>query len=151
MNIRVTCLAALIAAAAAVAGASPASAQAVQFFAVLAGGNEVSGAGAADAGDPDGSGVAAAQIISSPEICLAVVVVRINAPTLMHIHEETAGENGGIVVHFTPPTAGNPGTSSECVEAPAAVIARIRSTPSRFYVNVHTGAFPGGAVRGQLF
>jgi hypothetical protein len=69
----------------------------------------------------------------------------------MHIHENTAGDNGAIVVEFTPPTSGNPGNSSECVEDTADVIARIRNNPSRFYVNVHTGPFPSGAVRGQLF
>ena len=37
------------------------------------------------------------------------------------------------------------------VEQMEALLARIRNTPGNFYINVHTGQFPDGAVRGQLF
>jgi hypothetical protein len=151
MSIRSLCFATLFAVVGVLSNAPDASAQGLHFFAVLAGGNEVSDTGQADAGDPNGHGAAAVMIPSGTEICIAVLVNRIGDPTAMHIHENTAGENGPIVVPFNPPRRGNPGHASQCVEAPAAVIDRIRRNPSRFYVNVHTEAFPAGAVRGQLF
>ena len=80
------------------------------------------------------------------------MVQLIGSPVAAHIHEGEAGENGPIVVPLTPPAAGNPGTSAGCVSGvDAGLLTRIRATPNRFYVNVHTGAFPAGAVRGQLF
>jgi hypothetical protein len=126
--------------------ASSASAQGVHYFAVMNGGNETAAA------DPDGYGTATVVITSTTSLCYAVVVHKIAVPTAMHIHEGFAGIAGPIRVNLTPPAAGNPGTSSGCVGGvSAAVISRIRGNPTSFYVNVHTGQFPAGAIRGQLF
>ena len=38
-----------------------------------------------------------------------------------------------------------------CVTVGDALLSAILRRPGRFYVNVHTAAFGGGAVRGQLF
>jgi hypothetical protein len=131
--------------------ATGASAQGTQHFAVLSGGNEVSTTGDANAGDQDGSGAAAVIVLSS-RICFSILVTRIATPTLAHIHEEEAGQNGPIVVNLNPPATGNPGTSSGCVPVNnAALLTRIRETPNQFYVNVHNTPFPSGALRGQLF
>jgi hypothetical protein len=47
---------------------------------------------------------------------------------------------------------GNPGASSGCVAGlSCAFVAMIMANPSLFYMNVHDGAFPNGAIRGQLF
>jgi hypothetical protein len=54
--------------------------------------------------------------------------------------------NGPIVVDFVAP---NP-TSQACTTVALALAAEIKANPAGFYVNVHTGDFPGGAVRGQL-
>jgi hypothetical protein len=127
-------------------------AQGIQLFAVLSGGNEVDAAGMARAGDPNGSG--SATVILNPltnTICFAILVTGITAPNAAHIHEGTAGNNGGIVVPLTAPSAGNPGTSSGCRIIGAILLDRIRNTPSRYYVNVHNVPFPSGALRGQLF
>jgi hypothetical protein len=137
----------------AVYGSSAASAQGVQFFAVLNGGNEVSDAGKAAVGDPNGFGTASVIFSGAAgQICFSILVANIDRPTAAHIHENIAGKNGPVVVPLKAPTSGSPGTSSGCVSGvSAAVLGRIRSDPTRFYVNVHTAAFPNGAVRGQLF
>lgn len=137
---------------------SVAFAQGIQLFAVLLGGNEVSNAGDANVGDQNGSGSATVILIpQTTTVCFAVLVTGITTPMAAHIHAGPAGQNGPIVVDFTPdipvpaPVPGSAATSSGCKNIGAGLLDRIRNTPSNYYVNVHTGAFPGGAIRGQLF
>jgi hypothetical protein len=131
---------------------SLASAEAAQFFAVLNGANEISPSGAANAGDPNGFGTATVMIPSSGTVCFGMTVTLVSKPTLAHIHSGKAGVNGPIVIPLTPPQQGNPGASSGCLtDVDKTLLNQIRANPQAFYVNVHTGQFPGGAVRGQLF
>jgi CHRD domain len=126
--------------------AATASAQDAQLFAVLSGGNEVSASGQAAAGDPDGTGSATVNVVAADQLCFAILVNNIDPPTFAHIHQGRAGVNGPIVVNLSPPN------SAGCVPGlDPALVEGIRRTPSEFYVNVHTGPFPAGAVRGQLF
>ena len=121
------------------------------LFAVLSGGNEVSPGGQANAGDPDGYGAATVIVRGRHRLCYAVVVDRIDTPTAMHIHEASAGSNGGVVIPLMAPGSGNPGEMSDCIEvADSTLLSRLRVSTANFYVNVHTGQFPDGAVRGQL-
>ena len=133
-------------------------AQGVAMSAVLVGGNEVSAAGIADVGDTNGFGTATFIVHPTPadpnneQICFALTVRAIDGPTVAHIHSGRAGIPGPIAVALAPvPIAGNPGTSSGCVNAPNVLVRNLISRPSNYYVNVHTGAFPAGALRGQLF
>jgi hypothetical protein len=122
------------------------------LLAVLSGGNEVSATGVANSGDANGYGSVAINVINRDTVCYAVVVDDIDAPVAMHIHEASAGSNGGIAIGLTPPATGNPGTSSECISGlDPVLLSRMRTMTTNFYVNVHTGLFPAGAVRGQLF
>jgi hypothetical protein len=122
------------------------------FFAVLVGGNEVSNDGQARVGDPDGRGSATIIIPSSGTLCFATLVTGIDTPVAAHVHNELAGRNGPIVVTLTPPDQGNPGSSSGCVtNLGPELLNAITLNPGAFYVNVHTGLFPDGALRGQLF
>lgn len=123
------------------------------FFAVLSGGNEVSDEGTAGAGDTNGAG--SATILVDPErgmVCFGITVQNLTTPAAAHIHRNVAGQNGDIVVGLTAPTSGSPGSSSGCISGVNRnLLNAIKNTPGNFYVNVHTGDFPAGAVRGQLF
>lgn len=122
------------------------------LFAILLGANEVSPSGAANAGDLNGNGSATVIFDGSTTLCFAVTVNGLDTPTAMHIHDGAAGVNGPVAVSLTPiPATGDPGTASGCVTVDSALLSTIRGSSSRFYINVHTGAFPSGALRGQLF
>jgi hypothetical protein len=133
-------------------GAAAASAQDTQLFAVLSGGNEVGPTGQANAGDQDGTGNAAVSVVEPNGLCVTIFVNHLDPPALAHIHQGPAGVNGPIVVNLNPPVSGEPGFSVSCVPGlDPALVDGILRTPRQFYVNVHTGSFPAGAVRGQLF
>ena len=130
---------------------SAASAQGVQLFAVLNGGNEVTNDGAAAAGDPNGFGAATVIFAGSGRICYGLVVHRISAPTAAHIHVGRAAVNGPIVITLAASNAGNPGVIGGCISGlDNALLRKIQKTPGEFYVNVHNEQFLGGAIRGQL-
>ena len=115
----------------------------------LNGRNEIGANGAPGAGDLDGFGVATVSI-NDTRVCFSIGVRRVGLPTLAaHIHQAPSGVNGDIVVPLTPP--GADGTSGGCVRGvPASLRNQLRSDPAGFYVNVHTDAFPNGAVHGNL-
>lgn len=125
----------------------------VSHQALLAGGNEVSPTGKADAGDPDGNGGASISI--DPEagkVCFAMVVNNIDAPVAAHIHQAPAGKNGPVVVGLEAPKDGDPGSASGCVDnVDRALLQAIHAHPWAYYVNVHSSTYPEGAIRGQLF
>jgi hypothetical protein len=122
----------------------------VYLVADLAGANEVSVPGGPAAGDPDGKGRVVVRI-QGDQVCFTAEYAWIDAPTAGHIHAGAAGANGGVKVGFF-------GTAlpaslravTGCVSQEAGVAAAIAADPGSHYVNVHTAAYPGGAVRGQL-
>jgi CHRD domain len=153
----VVLLGALVMALSALAGATPgkSTAQSAKtqrvLFALLKGRNEIDATtGKKGAGDPDGRGGATVQI-AGDQVCFGITVDNLATPVAAHIHAAGPNRNGPIVVTLAPPAAGDPGASSGCATvADAELLERILNHPNRFYVNVHTGPFPNGAVRGQL-
>ena len=121
------------------------------LFAQLSGRNEISPSGQRNAGDLDGRGSFTA-ITTSNGLCFGITVSGLSTPVAAHIHAARKHKNGPIVVPLMAPSSGDPGASSGCVPVPdASLLAAIRKHPQRYYANVHTSDFPGGAVRGQLF
>jgi hypothetical protein len=99
-------------------------------------------------GDPVATGVATFHIRKGQaQICYAMAVKNLTA-TAAHIHAGDAGSDGPVVVPLsTPATAG---ASAGCAATDRVLVASILTDPGSFYANVHTAAFPGGAIRGQL-
>lgn len=116
----------------------------------------LTGANETPAGDPDGAGIAAVTIDiidSSPtgaEVCWDLSYSGIAQPTSAHIHAGAPGVSGAILVPFVPFTALGATTATGCTRASGVVAQQIVDDPGNYYVNVHTGDFAGGAIRGQL-
>jgi hypothetical protein len=119
------------------------------LFAVLTGRNEVNASGRRGAGDPDGRGSFTA-IVDGDQLCFGVTVTNLDQPTAAHIHPGRRNQNNPPVVPLTQPAKGDPGAASGCVTVDPAVAQAILKNPHKYYFNVHTAAFPDGAVRGQL-
>ncbi len=65
-----------------------------------------------------------------------------------HIHRGAAGINGPVVVPFTALPGAD--AAAACTTIDLTLAGEILATPADFYVNLHTGDFPAGAIRGQL-
>jgi hypothetical protein len=120
------------------------------LFAVLSGTKEVSAEGARGVGDRNGRGSSSATFDGN-ELCYGLTVANIANPVAAHIHRGSPRVAGPVVLPLQQPATGDPGASSDCVQVQGALARAIRRNPARFYVNVHTPDFTGGAVRGQLF
>jgi hypothetical protein len=117
----------------------------VVLFAELDGTSEVPGPG-----DPDGSGSADVSFPMPDQVCYFIGYGGIGTPTAAHIHSGLVGEAGPPIVTFDMSTA-----TDEFVEAcvtgqDPAVLEAIIADPASYYLNIHTGEFPDGAIRGQL-
>jgi CHRD domain len=119
------------------------------LFAVLTGRNEVDANGRRGAGDPDGRGSFTA-IVDGDQLCFGVRVTNLDAPVAAHIHAGRRNQSNPPLVPLTEPATGDPGAASGCVTVDPTVAQAILKNPHKYYFNVHTAAFPGGAVRGQL-
>lgn len=119
--------------------AAPAHAEINSFAAILLGSNEVFPA----VGDPDGFGLATIVIdVPTNRVTWAIQANNIGPITMAHIHTGAAGTNGGVRVDFGGQLFGS------VIDADAASITPLNA--ANWYVNVHTAAHPGGAIRGQL-
>ena len=109
----------------------------------------LSGASEVPPGDPDGWGRARVTINDAANtICTDLEVRDIGEITAAHIHRGAAGVNGPPVVTLDAPDDDD---SDDCDTKDDTLVDEIRNNPAGFYVNVHTTAYPQGAIRGQLF
>ena len=120
------------------------------LFAVLSGRKEVDDEGKRGAGDRNGRGSFSATV-DGDQLCFGLTVKNLDTPGAAHIHRGGKRRNGPIVVPLEHPGNGDPGAAGGCVTVDEDTAAAILRRPGRYYVNVHTAAFGGGAVRGNLF
>lgn len=119
----------------------PLIAGAQTLTATLSGANEVGG------GAPGGSGIAVVTF-NGTQVSYTILVSGFDTPTVAHIHTGAAGTNGTILIDFAPTFVA--GSATGTVNTSSANAAAVLANPAGFYVNVHSGQFPNGAVRGQL-
>ncbi len=110
----------------------------------------LTGAAEVGGGDPDGSGMAEISISDAfGQVCYEIKDVRnIGEVTAAHIHYGRAGTNGPPVLTLT---KSNEGTWQGCKDGKEWTENRLQGNPQDFYVNLHTAAYPNGAIRGQLY
>jgi hypothetical protein len=106
--------------------------------------NEVPPSGSAGVGTVTGTYDATTQMItiSAPYNNLSAGL------TAAHLHVAPAGSNGGVIVNLSPSTGATSGTISGTFALPSANESDLFA--GNVYINLHTSAFPGGEIRGQL-
>ena len=113
--------------------------------ATLTGAAEVPGPG-----DDNGAGLFEARINPGTErICYTLAASSIDAATAAHIHIGSPTEAGPPVLTLDTPD-GDDDDSEDCQDIDRGLATEIIRDPAAYYVNVHTGPFPAGAIRGQL-
>jgi hypothetical protein len=102
-------------------------------------------------GDPDGQAVTFVQP-SGTGVDFSLAWVNIDAPTLGHVHQGAKGVNGPVKITFfgTAVPNGVFAVSGTVGGVDKAALDALKKSPKDFYSNLHTGPFPGGAVRGQF-
>ena len=138
-------------AAGAVALAGPALAQPEEsssgrkIVATLTGEAEVPGPG-----DPDGAGLFEGRVNpGNGRICYSLSAGMIGDATAAHIHMGASGVAGDPVLTLDRPD-GDDEDSEECQDIDRSLAQALIRDPAAYYVNIHTGDFPNGAIRGQL-
>ena len=116
-----------------------------KIAATLTGAAEVPGPG-----DDNGAGLFEARVNPGTErICYTLAASSIDAATAAHIHAGGPGEAGDVVLTLDTPD-GDDDDSEDCQDIDRGLAQALIQDPAKYYVNVHTGPFPQGAIRGQL-
>ncbi len=122
----------------------------------LVGAEEVPGPGDPNA---DGNATVSLSRASQRQICVDISWANVSgedtntsndAVTAAHIHRAPEGEAGPIVFTIFSGEKSTSGSTSMCGSATSRLISAIQTHPEDFYVNLHSGEYPAGAIRGQL-
>lgn len=110
---------------------------------------ELTGAQEPTGGDVDGSATAEVTVADNiDQICYDINNVRnLDTITMAHIHQGAMGVNGPPVLTLK---RANEGGFKGCEKAPEWLQNAVQNHMSGYYVNIHTTAYPNGAIRGQL-
>lgn len=117
----------------------PPKTEIIDFEATLNGANEV------PPNDVDSTGTATASYNMTTKILTVDVTHNVDSATAAHIHKAAKGENGDVVFPF--PSADSP------MKLTTPALTTDQETDlmnGLYYINIHTEAFPGGIIRGQL-
>jgi hypothetical protein len=110
----------------------------------------LTGAATPAAGDDNAAGLFEALVNPETErICYTLAAGNIDKATVAQIHLGAAGETGDPVLTLDTPD-GDDDDSEDCQDIDAGLAQAMIANPQNYYVDIRTGAFPGGAVRGQL-
>lgn len=103
-------------------------------------------------GDPNASGQANITLNQGEgQLCFDLGWSNIDGTVVAgHIHVGPAAVAGPVVVPLFSGVFDGTDEVSGCLDVDADLIKAMRKDPSSYYVNVHSTAFPAGAVRGQL-
>lgn len=116
-----------------------------KIAATLTGGAEVPGPG-----DPNGAGLFEARVNPGTErICYTLAASSIDNATAAHIHVGGPGVAGDPVLTLDTPD-GDDDDSEDCQDIDRGLAQALIRNPENYYVNIHTGPYPQGAIRGQL-
>ena len=97
-----------------------------------------------------GAGSFAAQSnVGQGRICWRITETGLADVTAAHIHYRTGPKARQVAVPLTLPSP-FVGPARGCVDAPRGIVRNILQHPGLFYVNVHTSAYPDGAIAGVL-
>ncbi|WP_369386225.1 CHRD domain-containing protein [Streptomyces sp. CG1] len=121
------------------------------LVASLRGANEVRVKGGPAVGDKDGAALEFIKVKGNT-VSVAATWRGTGRPTLLHIHQGAKGANGDVRIDLTKALdhiRGHSVTGSVKVND-SALLRHLANDPGAFYANLHTRAFPGGALRGQL-
>ncbi len=128
-----------------IAAATPAAAQTTWYSTTLTGGRVTGGPG-----DGDGWGVAAIGV-DGDTTRFYILVTDIATPTAAHLHTGYAGVDGGVAIDLEASfTEVSNNTFVAQGVAASGSTAALLAAPGEFYVNVHNGDHPAGAIRGQV-
>ena len=107
-----------------------------------------------EGGDPDGQGSAELNLSEqAKQACFSVNWKGLKGEVkALHLHVAASGSEGPHWIDFfnDQQFPGADGKASGCVPTTADKIHAVIANPAGYYLNLHSTAFPSGALRGQL-